>query len=131
MAVVLIIEDDQSVALTFERMLQLAGHEVTRAESAESGLEQAARHRPDAVILDIRMPVMGGLEFIRRLRADAATAGLPVGIVTGDYFLKDAVLDELAALQAEIRYKPLWMDDLQAFVRGLLARPGADRTALG
>ena len=41
-------------------------------------------------------------------------------------FLKDAVIAELAALQAEIRYKPLWMDDLQSFVRGLLTRPAPE-----
>lgn len=127
MAAVLIIEDDESVALTFDRMLRMAGHTVDRAETAEAGLARVATNRPDAVILDVRMPAMGGLEFIRRLRSDRSTAGLPVGIVTGDYFLKESVLAELATLGAEVRYKPLWMDDFQAFVDGLLADPDATR----
>jgi hypothetical protein len=45
---------------------------------------------------------------------------VPVGIVTGDYFLKDEVLAELSALGATVRYKPLWMDDLAALADTLL-----------
>ena len=45
---------------------------------------------------------------------------MPVGIVTGDYFLKDEVLAELSALGATVRYKPLWMDDLAALTETLL-----------
>ena len=64
---------------------------------------------------------MGGLEFLRNLRADPRSRALPVGIVTGDYFLKDEVLAELSALGATVRYKPLWMDDLAALTETLLA----------
>ena len=57
---------------------------------------------------------MGGLDFVRRLRSDPRLGRLPVGIVTGDYFLDEQVVDELTALGATIRYKPVWMDDLAA-----------------
>ena len=103
-------------------MLRLDGHEVTRVETAHEGLEAASTLLPDALILDMRMPAMGGLEFLRRLRSDDRMRTLPVGIITGDYFLDDDVLAELAALGAAVRYKPVWMDDLSALTRTLLGQ---------
>ena len=70
------------------------------------------------------MPGSGGLDFLRRLRADESLRAVPVGIVTGDYFLKDEVLAELGALGATVRYKPLWMADLAALAETLLGSPG-------
>jgi CheY-like chemotaxis protein len=124
---ILIVDDDQSVGLTFVRMLQAAGHAVTRAESGRDALEQMAENRPDAVILDMRMPEMDGLAFLRLLRADPGYRALPIGIVTGDYFLKEHVLSDLAELGVEIRYKPVWMDDLCELADTLLTShaPGA------
>jgi CheY-like chemotaxis protein len=121
MADFLIVDDDTSVGLTFERMLREVGHRARRVESADQALLSLDRECPDAVILDIRMPAMDGMDFLRRLRSDPRLAGLPVGIVTGDYFLKDEVLAELAALHVEVRYKPMWMDDFQALAATLLA----------
>ena len=117
---ILIIDDDAAVSLTLARMLKLDGHDVARAETAQEGLDEAAANRPDAIILDMRMPAMGGLEFLRRLRGDDRLRAIPVGIITGDYFLGDDVLAELAALGASVRYKPVWMDDLSALTRALL-----------
>ncbi|HKV98212.1 MAG TPA: response regulator [Vicinamibacterales bacterium] len=127
MARILIVDDDLAVSETFARMLRLDGHDVATVESAALALEDASRQVPDALILDMRMPGQGGLDFLRNLRADARFRGVPVGIVTGDYFLKDEVLAELSALGATVRYKPLWMDDLAALTETLLhPTPGQD-----
>ena len=104
-------------------MLELQGHAVARAETAIEGLALATADPPDAVILDMRMPVMGGLDFVRRLRSDPRLERLPVGIVTGDYFLDEQVVAELTALGAVLRYKPVWMDDLAALTARLLGPP--------
>jgi len=109
-----------AVGETFARMLRLEGHAVATVESAPQALEAARQHPPDALILDMRMPGSGGLDFLRRLRADDSLRAVPVGIVTGDYFLKDEVLAELGALGATVRYKPLWMADLSALAATLL-----------
>lgn len=122
---ILIIDDDEAVSRTLARMLTLEGHAVVRVETAPEGLSQAAAEPPDAVILDMRMPAMGGLEFLRRLRADDRLRTLPVGIITGDYFLGDDILAEITALGATVRYKPVWMDDLSALTRELLGPAGA------
>ena len=122
MARLLLIDDDPAVSLTLSRMLEFRGHEVTRSESAETGLSLAIRTPPDAVILDMKMPQMGGLEFLRRLRAEPGLADLPVGVITGDYFLGEVTLQELATLGASVRYKPIRMEDLSVLTDQLLGQ---------
>ena len=69
------------------------------------------------------MPLLDGLGFLRRLRARDDTRTTPVAIVTGDYFLDDAVSVELNELGAELRFKPLWLEDLVGLARNLLGAP--------
>jgi DNA-binding response OmpR family regulator len=121
MARILIIDDDPAVSLTLARMLELDGYQVSRAGTAQDGLSAASADTPDAVILDIRMPGMSGLEFLRQLRSDTRLSRLPVGIITGDYFLSEQVLGEIGSLGAIVRYKPVWMADLTALARALLS----------
>ena len=117
---ILIVDDDEGVTQTFARMLRLEGYEVLTAMTAESGLREADTRRPDAIILDLRMPIVDGLGFLRRLRARDAHRETPVAIVTGDYFLDDSTSAELRMLGAELKFKPLWLDDLLDLARGLL-----------
>ena len=127
MAHLLIIDDDPAVGLTFRRMLEVVGHRVSRALSAEEGLLQLEADPPDAILLDMRMPVMDGLEFLRRLRQDDRRKSLPVGIVTGDYFLQEQVLTEISDLGATVRYKPVAMEDLHELVALLLQNTACRR----
>ena len=117
---ILIVDDDRSVADTFARMLKLEGFQVATALSAEAGLQLAMQVRPDAIILDMRMPITSGLQFLRLIRSMPALSEVPVAIVTGDYFLSDPVQHELRALGASIRYKPLWLEDLIALAKALI-----------
>ena len=117
---ILIVDDDEGVTQTFARMLRLEGYQVRTAMSAETGLREAEDCHPDAIILDLRMPLVDGLGFLRRLRAHDEQRLVPVAIVTGDYFLDDAVSTELRELGAELRFKPLWLEDLVGLARNLL-----------
>jgi DNA-binding response OmpR family regulator len=117
---ILIVDDDPSVAETFARILKREGFGVATAESAEAGLSLASVVKPDAIILDMRMPLTNGLQFLRLVRANAALARVPVAIVTGDYFLSEPVQHELRALGASIRFKPLWLEDLVALAKTLI-----------
>ncbi len=119
-ASILIVDDDEGVTQTFARMLRLEGFRVTTAVDAESGLRSATQVRPDAIILDLRMPLVDGLGFLRRLRQHDEQRRTPVAIVTGDYFLDDAMASELRELGAELRFKPLWLEDLVRLARNLL-----------
>jgi CheY-like chemotaxis protein len=116
----LLIDDDVAVSITLARMLEFCGHQVTRVGSAQAGLAEAVANPPDALILDMKMPGMGGLEFLVRLRALPQSERLPVGVITGDYFLGETVLQELARLGATVRYKPIHMEDLSALADQLL-----------
>src|ERR1044072_9880466 len=80
---ILIVDDDPSVTETFERMLRLEGYHVVTALSAETGLNQAERSRPDAIILDLRMPLVGGLQFLRALRSGGAPRKMAAPFATG------------------------------------------------
>jgi CheY-like chemotaxis protein len=117
---ILIVDDDEGVTQTFARMLRLEGYQVHTALNAEQGLGEAERTRPDAIILDLRMPLIDGLGFLRRLRGRDAQRATPVAIVTGDYFLDDSISSELRELGAQLRFKPLWLEDLVALARELL-----------
>src|SRR4029079_19804300 len=117
---ILIVDDDEGVTQTFARMLRLEGYTVRTAVSAEKGLLEAEHHQPDAIILDLRMPLVDGLGFLRRLRARDEHRATPVAIVTGDYFLDDSVSNELRELGAELRFKPLWLEDLVGLAPNLL-----------
>ena len=117
---ILIVDDDEGVTQTFARMLRLEGYQVRTAVNAETGLLEAQSHSPDAIILDLRMPLVDGLGFLRRLRSRDEQRSTPVAIVTGDYFLDDAVSAELRELGAELRFKPLWLEDLVGLARNLL-----------
>jgi two-component system, OmpR family, response regulator len=119
-AKILIVDDDEAVTQTFARMLRLEGFEVRTAANAQSGLVEAEQTRPDAIILDLRMPLVDGLGFLQRLRALEGHRETPVAIVTGDYFLEDSVSMALRELGAELRFKPLWLEDLVGLARNLL-----------
>ena len=101
-------------------MLRLEGYEVWAALSADEGLALAQAHRPHAVILDLRMPLTSGLQFLRAIRAIPGLTNTPVAIVTGDYYLDDTQSNEIKALGAELRYKPLWLEELVTLARELL-----------
>lgn len=118
---ILIVDDDRSVADTFARMLKLEGFGVATALSAEAGLELADTVRPHAIILDMRMPITNGLQFLRLVRSKAHLVDVPVAIVTGDYFLPESVQHELKSLGASIRFKPLWLEDLIALAKTLVS----------
>ena len=117
---ILVVDDDEGVTQTFARILRLEGYDVRTAMNAETALREADRSRPDAIILDLRMPLVDGLGFLRRLRARDEQRDTPVAIVTGDYFLDDQVSAELRELGAELKFKPLWLEDLVGLARHLL-----------
>ena len=118
---ILIVDDDRSVADTFARILKLEGFEVATAMSAEAGMEIADSVAPDAIILDMRMPITNGLQFLRVIRSKPHLVAVPVAIVTGDYFLSEPIQHELKSLGASIRFKPLWLEDLIALAKTLVA----------
>jgi len=82
---ILVVDDAEDCVAILEVALQaLPGALVLPARTAEHALELLAGERPDAVITDIHLPAMNGLEFIARIRRDPALQGLPVIVVSAD-----------------------------------------------
>jgi CheY-like chemotaxis protein len=79
---VLLIEDDEFAAEMYRLRLTGDGYEVVVARDGQEGLDLASSVMPDFVYLDIRLPVLDGFEVLERLRANPATAHIPVIIVS-------------------------------------------------
>jgi DNA-binding response OmpR family regulator len=120
------VDDDVSVTELFARMLRLEGFEVWAAHSADEGLSLAQAHRPHAVILDLRMPLTSGVQVLRSLRTIPGMQHTPVTIVTGDYYLAESQTAEIRFLGADVRFKPLWLDELVTLARDMLHTPVQD-----
>jgi CheY-like chemotaxis protein len=80
---VLVVDDSAVIRELIAVNLQLEGLEVTAVEDGQAALEVVKELRPDVITLDVVMPRLGGFETVERLRADPATAQIPVVIVTG------------------------------------------------
>jgi CheY-like chemotaxis protein len=117
---VLIVHDNASVADTFSRALRLQGYEVWAAPSADEGLALAHIHCPNAIILDLRVPLARNLSFLRAIRAIPGLNSIPIAIVTGDYHPDQPQEQELQALGAQVHYTPLWLDELVTLARDLI-----------
>ena len=104
---ILLVEDDFSIRETLKYVLESEGYVVSTASNGREGLEfLRAATAPHLVLLDFLMPVMGGAQFLRELRADPALAPTPVVIVS-------ATLDELGDHPAKaLVKKPIDLDQL-------------------
>jgi CheY-like chemotaxis protein len=81
---ILVVDDEPDQRFLLRRIFERAGHEVTEAADGAAALKAVRELSPDLVVTDMMMPVMGGVEFIRRLRGDPATADIPILAATGD-----------------------------------------------
>lgn len=79
---VLIIEDEPSIILSLEFLLQREGYETAAAMDGEEGLGLVGRWRPDVVLLDVMMPKRNGYEICRAIKADPDLTSIPVIIVS-------------------------------------------------
>jgi CheY-like chemotaxis protein len=79
---VLLIDDDPVVTSVYEGLFASAGFDVKIAEDGESGLASVQRWRPDAVLLDLSMPKINGLQWLQNVRSDRRFAKLPVVVFT-------------------------------------------------
>ena len=122
-ATILLVEDDPTLGDAFAQVLRSAGYEVWLTGKAEEGLEKARLVRPQAIIVDFRMPLVNGLGFLYRLRSSEAVQATPVVVVTGDTSLSEDVRAQLQELGADLRMKPIMPNELVALVQGMIGEP--------
>jgi two-component system, OmpR family, response regulator MprA len=118
---ILVVDDERPVRDALERALRLEGYEVELAADGQEALLSLARRSVDAIVLDVLMPVLDGLETCRTLRRrDDKT---PVLMLTA----RHEVSDRVAGLDAgadDYLVKPFALDELLARLRALLRRTG-------
>ncbi|GAA2902228.1 response regulator transcription factor [Pseudonocardia halophobica] len=118
---VLVVDDEATLSDLLSMALRYEGWEVRSAGDGLTAVRTARDFKPDAVVLDIMLPDLDGLEVLRRLRAD--NPEVPVLFLTA----KDAVEDRVAGLTAggdDYVTKPFSLEELVARLRGLLRRAG-------
>lgn len=121
--IVLVVDDEPGIRELFGRILAFGGYLTIDACSGHEALDLLdAGLRPDAVLLDLIMPGMDGLELLAHVRAQPRYAGIPIAIVTGATFMPESSVDAAAALDAEIQFKPLAMEDILDLADRLVAQ---------
>ena len=130
---ILVVDDDRAVRESLRRSLEFNGYQVELAGDGAQALERVIADRPDAMILDVMMPRLDGLEVARRLRSTGDD--LPILVLTA----RDTVSDRVSGLDAgadDYLPKPFALEELLARLRALLrraapeAQPGADAEKL-
>jgi CheY-like chemotaxis protein len=81
---ILVVDDEPDQRFLLRRIFERAGHEVSDARNGAVALRAVRESPPDLVVTDMMMPVMGGVELIRCLRGDPATAHIPILAASGD-----------------------------------------------
>ena len=118
---ILLVEDNPENRDMLSRRLKRRGHEVGFAENGVEAIERAQTDRPDLILMDLSLPVMDGWEAIRRLKADAATAAIPIIALTAHAMAGDRA----SALQAgadDYDTKPVDLERLLSKVAALTTR---------
>jgi two-component system response regulator MprA len=119
----LVVDDDRALREVLRRALTLAGYEVIHTESGAGALGEVSASVPDAVVLDVGLPDIDGLEVCRMLRREGNR--VPVLMLTA----RDAIADRIDGLDAgadDYLVKPFDIDELKARLRALLRRAGGE-----
>ncbi|MCC3317304.1 response regulator transcription factor [Nocardia africana] len=120
---ILVVDDDRAVRESLRRSLTFNGYSVELAVDGIDALEKVTASRPDALVLDVMMPRLDGLEVCRRLRSTGDD--LPILVLTA----RDSVSERVAGLDAgadDYLPKPFALEELLARLRALLRRTTAD-----
>src|SRR5579862_5928549 len=86
---ILVVDDDPVIQKLLAVNFEMEGYQVATANDGEEALASVADHRPDVVVLDVMMPKIDGIEVVRRMKADPATAGVPVLLLSARAQAKD------------------------------------------
>jgi len=127
MAEILVVDDDQSIAVAFERFLRHEGHEFTLASNAEDGLRLVEERHPSLVFMDVRMPGVDGLQALAMLRQRFPEVYVVIMTAHGT---SQTSIDAMRAGAFEYVTKPLDLEELRAVIaHALSARAASGRSA--
>lgn len=120
MARILVAEDEEDIRDLIEFTLSYVGHEVISVSNGEEAYQSARQVLPDLILLDVRMPIMSGIEACKKIKSDPETYRIPVVFLSA----KGQDSEIKAGLEAgavEYLLKPFSPDDLNRRLREILA----------
>jgi two-component system cell cycle response regulator DivK len=119
MSLILIVEDNEKNLKLVRDVLRVKGYATIEATTAEDGIALANEHIPALILMDIQLPGMNGIDALRVLRADPATAGIPVIAVTASVMQQDRNLITDAGFDGYVG-KPINLKEFLDAVRVML-----------
>jgi CheY-like chemotaxis protein len=125
---ILIVDDDPMFREVVRMRLSAAGYQTLAAAGADAGWELAKAHRPDVILLDLVMPEVDGVTFLRRLRSDPALASTPVVVVSGLSYMALTKAAEQLGVQSQLIKSRFTLGELVQKVTSLL--PARDAVAM-
>ena len=117
MHTILVVDDESNMRFLVRLILERAGYAVIEAPHGAAALERAQESRPDLVVTDLMMPVMGGRELVERLRANPETAAIPIVVLSSNSSTVTTTADAVLG-------KPFEPDSLLEAARSLAGRGG-------
>ncbi len=126
---IVVIEDDEFASYLFKKVLTANGYDVFVSTGAPETLAELLQQEPAALLVDLHLGEVDGIELLRRLRSVRTLRSVPAAVITGDYFTDARVSRELESLGLEMHLKPLWDDELLRVVAGLLRQPARETPA--
>ena len=121
MSVILIVEDNEKNMKLVRDVLQVKGYATLEAGTGEDGIRLAAEHHPDLILMDIQLPGISGIDTLKALRADPATADIPAIAVTASVMQQDRNLITQAGFDGYIG-KPLDLKEFLEAVRAMVEK---------
>ena len=118
---ILLVDDTEDIRDIWRRVLSKAGFRVVEAVDGEDGIRKTREFLPHLVVMDMTMPILGGLEASRRLKTDSVTAAVPIVMISAD----DDVRAEACAAGCDgFLVKPVSHAELIGHIRRLLSGEG-------
>ncbi len=120
MALILVVDDEFSVAEVLQSVLADAGHEVVTAVNGQQGLELLSKRRPDLVLLDFMMPIMDGPAMLKAMKQDSAYRNVPAVVMSS--LPESAVAEAARGMYAAFLRKPFKVAAVTNIVKTVLGQ---------
>ena len=116
---IVVVEDEPDTAEMFAEMMRLSGYQVRKAYGSRQAMSMIAEERPDAVVLDVMMPDVSGLEVLKFMQRDPGLSGIPVVVVSAKSLPSD-IKTGLEAGASVYLTKPVAFLDLRKAVENAI-----------
>lgn len=120
--IILVVDDEHDILTMTDMILGQEGYEVVTAENADQAIQQVRNKRPDLILLDLKLPGIGGMEVCRILKEDEKTSQIPIIMLTGKYIKPEERAEGLDMGADDYIIKPFSVKELTARMRAVLRR---------